>query len=113
MKSNNGLPVMRINWEDQSLNDLREILEYVDSLHGIKRAEAVFSEIHDTVNLLLAFPLMGKKFVDDPVTGASYHTIPSKLQQIVYYIEDETMNVVAVWSNRRDIRRLKRRLRRT
>ena len=113
MKSNNGLPVMRINWEDQSLNDLREILKYVDSLYGIKRAEAVFSEIRDTVNLLLAFPLMGKEFVKDPVTSASYHTLPSKLHQIVYYIENETINIVAVWNNRRDIRRLKRRLRRT
>ena len=113
MKWNNWLPVMRIEWSEDSREDLRVILSYVGSSFGGKKAEEVLFEIHDTVNLLTDFPMMGKEFVKDPVTGAPYHTLPSKLHQIVYNIEDETINIVAVWSNRRDIRRLKRRLRRT
>ena len=104
---------MRIEWSEDSRKDLREILSYVGSSFGGRKAEEVLFEIHDTVNLLTDFPMMGKEFVKDPVTGVSCHTLPFKLHQIVYCIEDETINIVAVWGNRRDIRRLKRRLRRT
>ena len=104
---------MRIDWSEDSLKDLREILSYVGCSFGGRKAEDVLFEIRDTVNLLTDFPMMGKEFVKDRQIGITYHTVPSKLHQIVYYIEDETINVVAVWNNRRDIRRLKRRLKRT
>ena len=104
---------MRIDWSEDSLKDLREILSYAGSSFGGRIAEEVLFEIRDTVKLLMDFPLMGKEFVKDRQIGVTYHTVPSKLYQIVYYIEGETINVVAVWNNRRDIRRLKRRLRRT
>ena len=54
---------------------------------------------------------MGKVFVEDSEIDITYHTIPSKLHQIVYFVEGDTIKIVAVWNNRRDIRRLKRRLR--
>ena len=104
---------MRIEWSEDSRKDLREILSYVGSSFGRRKAEEVLFEICDTVKLLTDFPLMGKEFVKDRQIGITYHSVPSKLHQIVYFVEDETINVVAVWSNRRDIRRLKRRLRRT
>ena len=113
MKWNNCWPVMRIEWSEDSRKDLREILSYVGSSFGGRIAEEVLFEIHDTVNLLTDFPMMGKMFVKDRQIGVTYHTVPSKLHQIVYSIEDETINIVAVWNNRRDIRRLKKRLRRT
>lgn len=111
MKWNNCSPVMRIEWGEDSRNDLREILDFLDSSFGVKKAERVFAEIHDSVKLLLVFPLMGKEFVKDAKTGIVYHTVPSKFHQIIYFVEGETIKIVAVWNNRRNIRRLKRRLR--
>ena len=104
---------MRIEWSEDSRKDLREILSYVGSSFCGRKAEEVLFEIRDTVNLLMDFPMMGKEFVKDRQISITYHTVPSKLHQIVYYVEDETIKVVAIWNNRRDIRRLKRRLRRT
>ena len=101
---------MRIDWSEDSLEDLREILSYVGSSFGGRKAVEVLFEIRDTVNLLMDFPMMGKEFVKDSTIDITCHTVPSKLCQIVYYVEDETINIVAVWNNRRDIRHLKRRL---
>ena len=39
-----------------------------------------------------------------------YRTLPSKLNQLIYCVEDETINIIAVWQNRRDINRLKKML---
>lgn len=101
---------MRIEWSEDSRNDLREIIDYVVSSFSDKKAEAVFAKIHESVNLLLVFSLLGREFVKDSESGIVYHTIPSKLHQIVYFVDGETIKIVAVWNNRRDIRRLKRRL---
>lgn len=102
---------MRIEWSEDSRKDIREIISYVGSSFGGRKALAVLWEIRDTANLLLVFPLMGKEFVKDFKTDVTYHTVPSKYHQIVYFVEGETIKIVAVWNNRRDIRRLKRRLR--
>ena len=112
MKWSNWLPVMRIEWSEASRKDIRETISYVGSSFGGRKALDVLFEIRDTAILLLAFPLMGKEFVKDAKTGVAYHTVPSKYHQIVYFVEGETINIVAVWNNRRDIRRLKRRLKR-
>lgn len=101
---------MQIEWSEFSRNDIRDIISYVGSSFGGRKALEVLFEIRDTANLLLAFPMMGKEFVKDSKTGVVYHTVPSKHHQIVYFVDSETIKIVAVWNNRRDIRRLKRRL---
>lgn len=103
---------MRIEWSDDSLNDLREIISYVGTTFGGKKAEEVLFVIRDAGKLLSVFPLMGKVFVKDPALGITYRTAPSKLYQIVYFIDGEVINIVSIWNNRRNDRRLKRRLRR-
>ena len=103
---------MRIEWSEASRKDIRETISYVGSSFGGRKALDVLFEIRDTAILLLAFPLLGKEFVKDAKTGVAYHIVPSKYHQIVYFVEDETIKIVAVWNNRRDIRRLKRRLKR-
>ena len=102
---------MRIEWSEASRKDIREIISYVGSSFGGRKALKVLLGIRDTANLLLDFPMMGKVFVEDSEIDITYHTIPSKLHQIVYFVEGDTIKIVAVWNNRRDIRRLKRRLR--
>lgn len=101
---------MRIEWSEDALGDLREIISYVSSSFGGRKAIEVFGEIRDAVNLLSDYPFMGKVFVKDTMMSGTYYTVPSKLHQIVYFVDSETINIVAVWNNRRDIRRLKRRL---
>ena len=101
---------MQINWSEQSRNDLREILSYVGNSFGQQKAKEVFAEIRHTTELLKEFPMLGKSFVKDEELQIEYRTMPSKLNQLIYCIEGETINIIAVWQNRRDISRLKKML---
>ena len=104
---------MQINWSEQSRDDLREIVSYVGNSFGKRKAEEVFSEIRSTAELLKNFPMLGKSFVTDEELQIEYRTLPSKLNQLIYFVEEETINIVAVWQNRRDINRLKKTLSKT
>jgi plasmid stabilization system protein ParE len=101
---------MQINWSEQSRDDLYEIMSYVASSFGRSKAEEVLAEIRHSAELLKDFPMLGKSFVEDTELGVSYRSLPSKLNQIVYYIEEETITIVTVWQNRRDASRLKKTL---
>lgn len=101
---------MQINWSEQSRDDLHEIMSYVATSFGRSKAEEVLAEIRHSAELLKDFPMLGKSFVEDTELGVSYRTLPSKLNQIVYYIEEETITIVTVWQNRRDASRLKKML---
>lgn len=94
---------MQINWSEQSRDDLKKILSYVGSNFGRQKAEIVLTNIRNTVELLKDFPLIGKTFVEDKTLGVTYRSLASKLNQIVYYIDDETINIVTIWQNRCDI----------
>lgn len=101
---------MQINWSEQSQNDLQEILEYVAESFGRKKAEEVLDEIRHSTQLLKDFPMLGKFFVEDTELKIVYRTLPSRLNQLVYFVDGETINVVTVWQNKRDISRLKKTL---
>lgn len=101
---------MQIKWSEQSRDDLREIVTYVASNFGKLKAAEVLEEISHSADLLKDFPLLGKGFVEDKELGIAYRTLPSKLNQIVYYVENEMIVIVTVWQNRRDINRLKKTL---
>ncbi|MBR5982546.1 MAG: type II toxin-antitoxin system RelE/ParE family toxin [Bacteroidales bacterium] len=101
---------MQINWSEQSQNDLKDILSYVGSNFGRQKAEIVLSNIRSTVELLKDFPLLGKNFVEDKTLGIYYRSLSSKLNQIVYYIESDSINIVAIWQNRCDINSLYKRV---
>jgi plasmid stabilization system protein ParE len=99
---------MQINWSEQSRDDLREIVSYVGGSFGRSKAVEVLAEIRHSVELLKDFPMLGKSFVEDTELGIVYRTLPSKLNQLIYYIEDETITIVTVWQNRQDVDRLKK-----
>ena len=101
---------MQIKWSEQSRDDLREIVTYVASNFGKLKAAEVLEEISHSADLLKDFPMLGKGFVEDKELGIAYRTLPSKLNQIVYYIDGEAIVIVTVWQNRRDINRLKKSL---
>ncbi|MBO7616419.1 MAG: type II toxin-antitoxin system RelE/ParE family toxin [Bacteroidales bacterium] len=101
---------MQINWSEQSRDDLREIVSYVGNSFGQRKAKEVFAEIRSSAELLKNFPMLGKSFVKDEELQIEYCTLPSKLNQLIYCVEDETINIIAVWQNRRDINGLKKML---
>lgn len=101
---------MQINWSEQSRDDLLEIVSYVGNSFGKRKAAEVLSEIRSTAELLKSFPMLGKSFVKDEELKIEYRTLPSKMNQLVCFVEEETINIIAVWQNRQDINRLKKML---
>ena len=97
---------MKINWSEQSRDDLRDILNYVGSSFGGRKAPEVLAEIRRTAELLANFPMLGKRFVEDEEEGVVYRTLPSKLNQIVYYIDGDAVTIVTIWQNRQDVKNL-------
>ena len=85
-------------------------MSYVGMTFGKNKAKEVLDEICGRVELLKDFPLMGKAFVEDKKLNIEYYTLPSKLNQLIYCIDGENINIIAVWQNRRDINRLKKTL---
>ena len=81
-------------------------MNYVGTSFGGRKAYEVLDEIRMTAELLEKFPLLGKSFVEDKEAGIVYRTLPSKLNQIVYYVDGEMVTIVTVWQNRRDAKRL-------
>ena len=86
------------------------ILSYVGETFGKATALKVLAEIRSTSEMLLDFPMVGKKFVVDKELDITYRTIATKMNQIVYFIDGEVIDIVTVWTNRRDIARLKKQL---
>ena len=54
---------MQINWSEHAIDDLREIVSYVGTSFGRRKAEDVFAEIRHTAELLKDFPMLGRSFV--------------------------------------------------
>ena len=101
---------MQIKWSEQSRSDLRGILAYVGVNFGRRRAEEMLVDIYNRAESLRSFPKIGRVFVKDPELGIIYRSLTTKLNKIVYYINGETIVIVAVWQNRQDISRLKKQL---
>ena len=101
---------MQIRWSEQSRDDLRGILAYVGMNFGRRRAEKALADIRERAEQLTTFPKMGRVFVKDPEMGIIYRALTAKLNKIVYFLDDETINIVTVWQNRQDISRLKKKL---
>lgn len=99
---------MRIDWSEQSRNDLRGTLSYVGMNFGRRRAEKALADIKERAELLKNFPNLGRVFVKDPELGITYRSLTAKLNKIVYFLEGETITIVTVWQNRQDISHLKK-----
>ena len=101
---------MKINWSEQSINDLREIISYVGQSFGKRKASEVLENIRSNAERLATFPLIGKSFAIDQEAEIEYRTFPTKLNQLIYYIDSESVNIVTVWNNRKDVKRLMKQL---
>lgn len=98
---------MQINWSEQSRNELREIVTYVGVNFGRRKADEVFTDIRSQADMLKTFPNVGRVFVKDKELGITYRSFTDKLNKIVYFVEGDTITIVTIWQNRRDIKKLR------
>lgn len=98
---------MQINWSEQSRNDLREITTYVGVNFGRRKAEEVLADIRSQAEMIKTFPEVGRVFVKDNELDITYRSFTDKMNKIVYFVEGDTINIVTVWQNRCDIKKLR------
>ena len=101
---------MRIEWSDQALEDLSDILRYVVDYFGEAVAYRVNNEINDDVDALSQFPMMGRVLFFNRTRDITYRTFATRYYKIVYYIKDDVIKITLLWNNRCDSKTLKRQL---
>ena len=98
---------MQINWSEQSRNDLREITTYIGANFGRRKAEEVLADIRSLADMIKTFPKVGRVFVKDRELNITYRSFTDNLNKIVYFVDGDTINIVTVWQNRRNIKKLR------
>lgn len=99
---------MRIEWSEQSIDDLENILQYVIDNFGDKVAYRVNNEINDVVDSLARFPMMGIVLYHNKTKDIIHRTLSMKYYKIVYYTKGDALKIEMLWSNYRDGKTLKK-----
>ena len=93
---------MKPQWSDRAYASWQEIATYIYYTFGSRIADDYDSATNHTINLLTAFPEMGK---EEPLLRGRNHRYRSlnidKLSKIVYYISDDVLYIADVWNTRR------------
>lgn len=94
---------MRVVWHPQARKARDEVAEYIKQYFGTKRKMRFLQDVRQTTKMLKISPNIGRidpLFNDIPFTCRS--VIINGLNKMVYYIENETINIAAFWDTRMD-----------
>lgn len=89
---------MKLIWDEKALNQLKQVAWYIKKSFGVKRKNIYLREIHNAADMLLSQPYMGSLDPQLSDRSKSYRSIiVNKLNKMVYYVEDDTVTIVAFW----------------
>lgn len=94
---------MKVRWNKQSKEQLRETARYIRQTYGQKVKDDFMQEVRHTNDLLADNPHLGPKeefLADLPIHYRSI--VVRRLNKIVYRIVDKRIEVVAFWDCRRE-----------
>lgn len=94
---------MKVVWLPQAKKQLRQTAVYIRGEFGARHRDEFMEDIHHASNLLGENPYMGKT---EPLLG-DLHTayrslVVNHLNKIVYFINDDYIEVAAFWDVRRE-----------
>lgn len=92
---------MKAIWDPMAREAKSRIATYIRNEFGIKRAKRFRQEVDNSVTMLLRAPNIGQ--IDPLFEGRAktYRSIiVNGLSKMVYYIEDDTIYIVAFWDTR-------------
>jgi len=93
---------MGIRWSALSIRQLEEIYRQYKHL-GRTVSQDICRNVYKEANLLTIFPLAGKietEFQDKKSFRSL--VVKGRRYKIIYYIENETIHIAAIWDCRRD-----------
>lgn len=94
---------MKTKWKPIAMKGRRQIAKYILNIFGEIAAKDFMLEIHDTIRLLKNNPYMSPidPLFDD--RAKTYRSILiNRRSKMVYYIEDDTIQIAGFWDCRRD-----------
>ena len=94
---------MKLRWHPEAKRAMLQVGRYIRKEFGLKHALRFKQEVDETAKKLMRSPNIGQidpLFNDMPVTFRSI--IINGLNKMVYYVEDDTINIAAFWDTRMD-----------
>lgn len=94
---------MRLVWSENARNSAREVARYIYLDFGEKARQKFLKEIEQTDILLRDNPLLGRIEPLLENCKEQYRSIVvNRLSKIIYYINGEVIEIVALWDTRRE-----------
>lgn len=94
---------MRIIWQTPAKVGRRQVTAYIYRRFGIERVKQFRKDVDQTAQMIICHPNIGSidpLFEDRPITYRS--VIINGLSKMVYFIEGETIHIIAFWDTRRE-----------
>lgn len=98
---------MRVIWSLNAQDQLRQAADFIEKRFGKNSRTKFLDDIYHVVPLISRFPHLGKE--EPLLEGASvvYRSLViGRLNKIIYYINDNIIEIVAVWDTRREPKKL-------
>ena len=98
---------MRVVWSLEAHDQLRHAANFIENRFGKSSRTKFLDDIYHVVPLLSQYPYLGKE--ETLLEGASvvYRSLViGRLNKIVYYINGNTIEIVALWDTRREPKKL-------
>lgn len=95
-----------IIWLDEARKSLDAEMEYVYSNFGLLTLSEVYDDLHERVNQLKLFPRIGVRHEDLDYHGYEMRMLHVKRVSVVYAIIGQTVQILYVWNNRQDPKRI-------
>lgn len=94
---------MRILWLELAEEDLDSIYQFYAKDKSTKAAYKIYNEILDAAESLADFPQMASIELDLSEVGEEYRSlIVRKYFKLIYFIEEESIFIAAVWDCRQN-----------
>ena len=93
----------KLIWTDKAVDDLSELAEYI-SISDRAAAKQLVQKVLSSVSRLEQHPESGRRLPELPLQN--YREVITPPSRIIYRIDDETIYIVRVIRQERDLRRL-------
>ena len=94
---------MKLKWHSKVKISVRQTASYIRSRFDAKSASNFIKEVYSTEKLLVNNPQLGAVeplLADLPVVYRSI--VVNRLNKLVYWINEDTIEIVAFWDTRRE-----------
>lgn len=98
---------MIVVWSLEAQDQLRQTADFIENRFGNKTKTVFLDNLYHVVSLLESFPHLGKE--EPLLKGAPvlYRSLMiGRLNKIIYYINNDVLEIVAMWDTRREPKKL-------